>query len=84
MEEHKVVLNCFNKTFTYTDNNGDNIKLRGNTRKVSEREISMLQMKRLVIKGCTLFIVYIMNDKENDNKLKIKDILVLKEFEDIF
>ena len=30
-----------------------------------------------------MFVVYIMNDNENDNKLKLEDILVLKEFEDI-
>ena len=41
-------------------------------------------MKRLVTKGCKVFTVYIMNDKENDIKPKLEDIHVLKEFEDIF
>ena len=41
-------------------------------------------MKRSVIKGSKVFIVYIMNDNENDNKLKLEDIPVLKEFEYIF
>ena len=31
-----------------------------------------------------MFIVYVMNDKDNENKLKLEDIPVLKEFEDIF
>ena len=41
-------------------------------------------MERSVRKGCKVFAVYIMNGNENDNKLKLEDILVLKEFEDIF
>ena len=41
-------------------------------------------MKRYVRKGCKVFAVYIMNDKENDMKPKLEDIPVLKEFEDIF
>ena len=41
-------------------------------------------MKRSVRKGCKVFLVYIMDNNENDNKLKLEDILFLKEFEDIF
>ena len=41
-------------------------------------------MKRSVIKGCKLFTLYIMNDKENDIKPKLEDIPVLKEFKDFF
>ena len=29
LEEHKVVLNCFDKTFTCIDENGNNIKVKG-------------------------------------------------------
>ena len=42
------------------------------------------QMKISVRKRCKVFAVYIMNCSENDNKLKLEDIQVLKEFEDIF
>ena len=78
------MLNCFDKRFTCTDDNGNNIKLKGIPRKVTIREISALQMKIPVRKGCKLFVFYIMNDNENDNKLKLEDITILKEFEDIF
>ena len=84
LEEHKVVLNYFDKTFTCTDDNGNNIKVRGIPRKVTIREISALQLKRSVRKGCKSFVVYIINGNENDNKLKLEYIPVLKEFEDIF
>ena len=84
LEEHKVVLNCFDKTFTCIDDNANNIKVKQVPRKVTIREISALQMKRSVRKGCKVFAFYIMNGNENDNKVNLEDIPVLKEFEDIF
>ena len=48
------------------------------------REISFLQMKRSIRKGCEVFDVYVMDDKDNDTKLKIEDIPILKEFKYIF
>ena len=41
-------------------------------------------MKISVHKGCKVFVVYVMDDKDNENKLKIKDISVLKDFKYIF
>ena len=84
LEEHKCLLNYFDKTFTCIYDNGNNIKVKGILRKVTIREISALQMKRSIRKGCKIFAVYIMNDKENDIKPKLEDIPVLKEFKDIF
>ena len=63
LEEHKVLLDCFDKTFTCIDNNGNNIKVKGIPRKVTIREISALQMKRSVRKGCKVFAMYLINDK---------------------
>ena len=50
LEGHKFLLNCFDKTFTCIDNNGNNIKVKGIPTKVTIREISALQMKRSVRK----------------------------------
>ena len=52
--------------------------------KVTIRRISPLQMKISVRKGCKVFVVYIMNDKDDDIKPKLEDIQFLKEFEGIF
>ena len=78
------MLNCFDKTFTFIDDNGNDIKVKGVLRKVTLREIFALKMKRSVRKICKVFVFYIMNGKENGNKLQLSDIPVLKEFEDIF
>ena len=51
IEEHKVFLNYFDKTFTCMDNDGTNIKVKGIPRKVTIREIFALQMKISVRKG---------------------------------
>ena len=48
LEEHKVLLNYFDKTFTCTENNGNIIKVKGIPRKVTIREIYALQIKRLI------------------------------------
>ena len=77
------MINYLDQIFTCTDNNGNNIKVNWIPRKVTIREISALQMKRHVRKWCKVFIVYIMNDNETDNKPKLEEIPVLKEFEDI-
>ena len=84
LEKHKVMLNNFGKTFTCTYNNENTLKVKWIPRKVTIREIFALQMKRPIIKGCKVFVVYIMNDNDNKNKLKLEDITVLNEFEDIF
>ena len=41
-------------------------------------------MKRSLCKECKVFVVYVRDDKDNEKKLKIEDIPILKEFEDIF
>ena len=50
IEEHTFLLNCFDKTFTSIDNNGNHIKVKGIPRKVTIKEISALQMKKSVRK----------------------------------
>ena len=41
-------------------------------------------MKMFFCKGCKVFAVYIMDNKEKDNQLNIEDIPILKDFKDIF
>ena len=84
LEKHRLMLNCFHKTFTCIDDTGNNIKVKGIPRKVMIKYISSLQMKRSIQNGCKVFVVYVMDDKDNDNKLKIEYIPILKDFKYIF
>ena len=82
LEKHKVVLNCFEKTFTCLDEKGEMVRVKGIPRKVSVRPISALQMKMYVRKGCKVFVVHVMNYEHmnKEDKLKFDDIPILKEF----
>ena len=46
LEEHKVLLICYDKIFTCINNNGNNIKVKGIPRKVNIIEIYSLQTKQ--------------------------------------
>ena len=42
LEQHRVVLNCFDKTFTCVNNEGETINITGIPRKTTIRQISAL------------------------------------------
>ena len=86
LEQHRVVLNCFDKTFTCINNDGKPISIKGIHRKTIVRHISALQLKRDIRKGCKAYAVTVTNEKNLNNidKLKLEDIPVLKEYADVF
>ena len=86
LEKHRVVLNCYDKTFTCINNDGKLISVKGIHRKKIVRHISALQLKRDVRKGCKDYAVTVTNEENLNNidKLKLEDILVLKEYSDVF
>ena len=45
LEQHRVVLNSFDKTFTCVNNDGETINVKGIPRKITIRKISTLQLK---------------------------------------
>ena len=51
LEQHRVILNCYDKTFTCINNDGKPITVKGIHRKTTIRKISALQLKRVVRKG---------------------------------
>ena len=61
------MLNCFDKTFTCLNNEGETVKVKGIPRKTTIRQLSVLQLKRAVRKGCKAFAVTITNE-EHINK----------------
>ena len=80
LEKHKVVLNCFEKTFTCLDEKWETIIIKGIPRKYFVRQISTLQIKKSVCKGCKVFVVHVMNDEHmnKEDNLKFDDIPILK------
>ena len=62
LEHHRVVLNCFDKNFTCINNEGEIVTVIGITRKTTIIQISSLQLKRAVQKGCKAFAITIINE----------------------
>ena len=63
LEQHRVVLNCFDKTFTCINNDGEIVNVKGIPRKTTIRQISALQLKRVVWKGYKSFVVTVINEE---------------------
>ena len=75
LEQHRVILNCYDKTFTCINKDGKPISVKGIPRKKTVRNISALQLKRAIRKGCKAYAVTITNEKNINNidKLKFED-----------
>ena len=86
LDQHRVVLNCFDKTFPCINNDGELINVKEIPRKTAIRQIFALQLKRVVRKGCKDYAVTVTNEENLNNlvKLKLEDIPVLKEYSDVF
>ena len=63
LDQHRVVLNCFDKTFTFINNDGKLISVKGIPKKTAVRQISALQLKRVVRKGCKAYAVTVIDDE---------------------
>ena len=62
LEQHRVVLNYFDKTFTCVNNDGETVNVKGIRRKTVIRHISALQLKRVVQKGYKSFLIIVINE----------------------
>ena len=86
LEHHKVILNCYDKTFTCLNSDEQPVKVKGIPRKTIIRQISALQLKRAVRKGCKAYAVTITDEegKTKTDKLKIENVPISKEYTDVF
>ena len=72
LEKQQVILNCFEKIFTCLDNKRELLIVKWMPRKIFVRQISTLQMKKVVRKGCKVFVVHIINNEHVDKEDKLK------------
>ena len=84
LEQHRVVLNCFDKKFTCVNNEGETVTWI--SRNTTIRQISALQLKRVIRKGCKDFVVTITDEEHiyNEDKLKLEYIPILSEYSNVF
>jgi hypothetical protein len=83
LDQHHVILDCYNKAFTCLDEEGNLRTAQGIPRVATIREISPLQMKKSYRKGCQVFAEH-MEEAPKDKMSSVEDCAVIKEFEDVF
>ena len=84
LEKNKLVLNCYEKTFTYIAEDQVLQIVRGFPKLVSVRQISAMQLKKRLRKGCKLFAVRVADLLLNENQTSWKQHPILEEFPDVF
>ena len=86
LEQHRVVLNCFDKTFTCVNNEGETVTVTEIPVKTTIKQISSLQLKRVVRKGCKAFDVSVTGEEHinNEDKLKLENIPILRGYSNVF
>jgi len=68
LEEHRVLLDYFGKSFTCLNDQGETVTVKGIPRKTFVRQISALQMKRVAKKGCKIFVVHVVDGENKSEK----------------
>jgi hypothetical protein len=83
LDQHHVILDYYNKEFTFLDEQRKLRSVQGILRVVTIREISSLQLKKSYMKGCQVFTVH-MEEAPVDKMPSVEHCTILKEFEDVF
>ena len=84
LEKYKLILNCFDKTFTYVIEDKIVRKVNGFSKHVSLRQRSSLQLRKCFRKGCKLYGVKVANLLLNENPTSVRGHPVFNEFMDVF
>jgi len=84
LEKYKVVLNCFDKTFTYVAEDQIVRNIGGISKHVSLRYISSMKLKKCMRKGYEIYVVQAIEPILNEQQAYVKYYLVLSEFMDVF
>ena len=82
LESHEVILNCKTKWFILVDDEGHRCVIVGRNQGFSLRFISSLHLRKILHKGCKLYVILALNEKGVAEGLE--QLLVVREFADIF
>jgi hypothetical protein len=84
LEQHKAVLDCYTKILSYKDNFGTVQTAQGIPKPVSIKQVSVMQFKKCIRKGCKFYAIQVANLLEKEDKPKLEGFAVLHEFKDMF
>jgi hypothetical protein len=84
LEQHKTILNCYTMILSYKDDFGTVRTTQGIPKPVSVRQVLVMQLKKCIRKGCQVYAIQVTNLLEKEDKLKLEDFSILREFRDMF
>jgi predicted aspartyl protease len=84
LEKHKVILDFYEKSVTYKDDNNTVRTIQGIKKQVLVRQISAMQLKKCMNKVCQIYVIQVTNMLEKEDKPNLEDFNVLHEFRDLF
>jgi hypothetical protein len=84
LEQHKAVLDCYTKILNYKDDFGTTRTTQGIPKPVSVRQVSAMQFKKCMRKGCQVYAIQVTNLLDKGDKPKLEDFAALREFRDMF
>jgi hypothetical protein len=84
LKRHRVILNCYEKSFLYKDGNKISRTIQGIRKPVSVRQISTMKFKKCISKGFKIYVVQVTNLLERENKPSLEEFAVLQGFKDVF
>ena len=84
LEKFKVALDCYNKKFTYVDERGNIVNIKGVPMPIIIREITTLQVKICIRKGCKLHVVHINYNEKEESNIELYNFLVSQGFQYVF
>ncbi|XP_050941530.1 uncharacterized protein LOC127149710 [Cucumis melo] len=82
LSNHYASLNCHQKEIVFKRPGMSEILFRGDRKILLTCVISALKANKLLTKGCTVYLVNVIDT--HVSKLKLEDILVVREFPDVF
>jgi len=83
LEQHNAVLDCYTKILSYKDNFGTVRIAHGVPKPISVRQISAMQLKKCIRKGCQVYAIQVTTLLEKEDKPNLEDFVVLREFRDM-
>jgi hypothetical protein len=84
LEGIKEVLYYYEKSHKYKDKNDIARTVQGIQKPVSVRQISVMQFKNCMRKGCQFYAIQVTNLLEKENKPNLEDFVMLHDFIDVF
>jgi len=80
LEKNKVVLNCYEKWFTYKDESGITRTIEGIIKPISIRQISSLQLNKCISKVCKIYAIQVTNFLNEETSQSWRILLFFKNF----